>query len=50
MNTYYYMTKRGKKFIAGCLHANDMLHAMHNARFLVKERGGVLAYLTVNKM
>ncbi len=55
MQSYMYISQRGRigkglKFIAGCLMARNGSEAIHNARFLCKERGASVSYLVVNKL
>lgn len=63
MQSYIYTAQRGRlsntikemscysvQFIGGCLQARNPQEAYNNAKFLVKERGGNVTQLLVNKL
>lgn len=54
IKSYMYTAQRGiglkAKFIGGCLKARNQVEAYANARVLVRERGGNVTQLLVNKL
>jgi GTP cyclohydrolase III len=63
MQSYIYTAQRGRlsdsiknlscysvQFIGGCLKARTPLEAYNNARLLVRERGGNVSQLLVNRL
>lgn len=55
MQPYYYIAQKGRingkiTFIYGCLMARNMSESYHNAKFLVKERGGNVTNLIVDRL
>lgn len=55
MQSYIYIAQKGRingkmSFIYGCLQARNLSESYHNAKFLVRERGGNVTNLIINKL